>query len=242
MESYLWGLKSKGLKPSSLYRKMEALKSFYRFQLAEERMREDPTRLLKSPRLGERLPKVLGVAEAAALLRPVSDTYEGVRTLAAVEMLYATGMRASELLGLKPEYVNLEEGWARVFGKGSKERMVPIHARALAALRRYLLARRRRFEGKAVDAEIFLTRRGRRLSRVQLWKDLRGLGRKAGLGKGVHPHLLRHSFATHLLGGGADLRSLQEMLGHSDLSTTQIYTHLEKPALKAAHRRHHPRG
>lgn len=242
IEFYLYGLRDKGLSAASLSRKIRALRSFYRFQASEERVAEDPTRRLKSPRLPERLPQVLREGEAVAVVRVSgTDSFEGLRLRAAAELLYATGMRASELLGLKPEAVNLEEGWVRVRGKGSKERMVPMHERAKSALRRYLVARQRRFENKGADAEVFVSRQGRRLSRMQLWRDIRALGKRTGV-RGLHPHTLRHSFATHLLSGGADLRALQELLGHASLTTTQLYTHLEKGAAKAAHRKFHPRG
>jgi integrase/recombinase XerD len=242
IESYLWSLRGKGLSAASLARKLRALRSFYRFQAAEERISEDPTRRIRAPRLPERLPQVLRRSEAEAVVRAAeTDGFEGLRIRAEAELLYATGMRASELLGLKPEAVNLEEGWVRVRGKGNKERMIPMHERAKAALRRYLIARQRRFDGRPADQEVFVSRAGRKLSRMQLWRDIRALGRKAGA-KDLHPHTLRHSFATHLLAGGADLRALQEMLGHASLTTTQLYTHLEKGAAKAAHRKFHPRG
>ena len=157
-----------------------------------------------------------------------------------LELLYASGLRVSELVSLKTEAANLQDGWVRVVGKGNKERMVPVHARALAAVRAYLAERERRFKNPA--AEMFLGRTGRKLSRTQFWRRLRELGTRAGIKQKLHPHLLRHTFATHLLQGGADLRSVQEMLGHADLATTQIYTHLDASALKAAHAKHHPRG
>jgi integrase/recombinase XerD len=165
-----------------------------------------------------------------------------VRTKAMLELLYAAGLRVSELVGLRSEYLNLKDGWVRVLGKGSKERLVPIHDRARQALAGYLALRERRFSGRATSAEVFVGRTGRKLSRVQFWRDLRALGRKAGLKIELHPHLLRHSFATHLLTGGADLRAVQELLGHSSLATTQIYTHLAPAGLKAAHEKAHPRG
>ncbi|MBI3548767.1 MAG: tyrosine recombinase [Elusimicrobia bacterium] len=245
LSDYLWELKStKKLKPASLFRAMESLRAFYRFQVAEEKIEEDPTRHFKSPRLPRRLPKFLTQREAAALLKTaalgVSD-FESARLYAMVELLYAAGLRASEVLSLKPQDANLTEGWVRVLGKGSKERVVPIHPRATQALTRYLKLRERQFPGKAAP-EVFLSRGGRRLSRVQFWRDMKALGRRAGLDERLHPHLLRHSFASHLLQGGADLRSVQEMLGHADLATTQIYTHLDTAELKNSHARHHPRG
>lgn len=244
VEDFLWHLRSdRKLKPVSIFRKMEAIRAFYRFQAAEERIADDPTRKFKSPRLPARLPKFLTLDEIEGLLRvPDEGKFAIVRAKTMAELLYATGMRASELLTLKPEYVNLMEGWVRVFGKGSKERMIPVHKRASAQLARYMELRSRRFEGKSVSAEVFVNRTGKPLSRVQLWRDLKGLGQKAGLARPLHPHLLRHTFATHLLRGGADARSLQELLGHSSLSTTQIYTHLDKEGLKETHRKHHPRG
>lgn len=242
IESYLWGLRNKGLAPASLSRKLRALRSFYKFQAAEDRVPEDPTRRIKSPRLPERLPQVLRQPEAEAVVKAArTESFEELRIRAEVELLYATGMRASELLSLKPEAVNLEEGWVRVKGKGSKERMIPMHERAKSALKRYLIARQRRFQDRQPHPEVFVSGRGKQLSRMQLWRDIRTLGRRIGA-KDLHPHTLRHSFATHLLAGGADLRALQEMLGHASLTTTQLYTHLEKGAAKAAHRKFHPRG
>jgi len=248
LSDYLWELKNKrNLKPASVFRAMEALRSFYRFQLAEERIREDPTRHFRSPRLPERLPKCLRHEEVEALLRAASreaarGRFEALRLHAMIETLYATGMRVSEIISLKPQDANLSEGWIRVLGKGSKERLIPIHLRAKRALAGFLSLRQARFEGKAPAPEIFLNRKGKRLSRVQFWRDLRALGPKAGIEARLHPHLLRHSFASHLLQGGADLRSVQEMLGHANLAATQIYTHLETSRIKTAHQRHHPRG
>ena len=241
LEGYLWDLRAK-LSAASLSRKIRALRSFYKFQAAEERIQEDPTRRIRSPRLPSLLPQVLNRPEAAGVVRAAdSSGFEGLRVRAEVELLYATGMRASELLGLKPEAINFEERWVRVRGKGSKERMIPMHERAASVLRRYLLARQKRFERKTSAPEVFVSRTGKRLSRMQLWRDIRELGKKSGV-KDLHPHTLRHSFATHLLTGGADLRALQEMLGHASLTTTQLYTHLDKGAAKAAHRKFHPRG
>jgi integrase/recombinase XerD len=158
-----------------------------------------------------------------------------------LEVLYATGMRVSELLALKADALNLQDGWVRVFGKGSKERLIPLHDRAVSLLRQYLALLQAKFKDGA-SSELFLSRSGRKLSRAQFWRDLKALGRLAGVSQRLHPHLLRHTFATHLLEGGADLRSVQELLGHASLATTQIYTHLERSQLKSAHRRFHPRG
>jgi integrase/recombinase XerD len=244
LEDFLWHLKSeKSLKAVSIFRKMEALRAFYRFQASEERIAEDPTRGFRSPHLPERLPKFLTLDEMDRLLGvPAKSSFALLRAQTALELLYATGMRASELLTLRPEYVNLAEGWVRVLGKGSKERMIPIHDRAKRRLAAYLETRNLRFTDRACGHEVFVNRSGKALSRVQLWRDLRSLGRKAGLGRDLHPHLIRHTFATHLLKGGADARSLQELLGHSSLSTTQVYTHLDRSDLKDSHRKFHPRG
>jgi integrase/recombinase XerD len=241
LDDFLWDEKKRGLKPASLSRAIGALKSFFAYQAVEGRLPESPAEGLRGPRRGRRLPKKLTRAEAARLLAaPDGDGYEDVRERAMLELLYASGLRVSELLALRPESANLQEGWVRVLGKGSKERLVPVHARARAALKAYLLERERRFKSPA--PELFLGRTGTRLSRTQFWRILRALGKRAGLSAPVHPHLLRHTFATHLLEGGADLRAVQEMLGHADLSTTQIYTHLDASGLKSSHAKHHPRG
>jgi integrase/recombinase XerD len=241
LDDFLWDEKTRGLAPSSLFREVEALKSFFAYQAIEGRLPENPAENLKGPRTPKRLPKFLTKPDIARLLAaPGGISYEDVRDRAMLELLYAAGLRVSELLALKPESVNLQEGWVLVLGKGAKERMVPVHARAASAIKAYLALRERRFKSPA--PELFLGRAGRGLSRVQFWRVLRALGARAGLGAKVHPHLLRHTFATHLLEGGADLRSVQEMLGHADLSTTQIYTHLDAAALKSAHDKHHPRG
>jgi len=247
LSEYLWRLKSKqNLSPRSVFRAMEALRAFYRFQVAEERLQDDPTRHFRSPHLPKRLPRYLTPDQTEALLRSAlqgasAGGFEGTRLWAMLEMLYATGVRVSEALSLKPQDANLTDGWVRVLGKGSKERLVPIHERARSALAKYLRLREKRFQGKSAAPEAFLSRSGGKLSRPQFWRDLRALGRRAGI-EGLHPHILRHSFATHLLQRGADLRSVQEMLGHADLTTTQIYTHLEISGLKDAHQKHHPRG
>lgn len=241
IDEHLWQLKQRGLKPVSIYRKMEALRSFYAYQLAERRVTVNPTENFRRPRLPARLPKHLTKLEVESLLKvPLDGTFERLRTKVMFELLYACGLRVSELVGLKPEMINLQDGWVRVLGKGSKERLIPIHKRAATLLEKYLLLRGRRFPNGAPEA--FLGRSGGKISRVQFWRDLAALGKLAGLRRPLHPHLLRHTFATHLLQGGADLRAVQELLGHSSLSTTQIYTHLDPAGLKDAHDKFHPRG
>lgn len=243
LSDHLWRLKEKGLEPSSLFRKMEALKSFYAFQVAERRLPISPAEPFRSPKLPERLPKYLSSEQIGKLRRLpfIPGRFEQARARTMLEVLYATGMRVSELLSLKPEAANLNDGWVRVFGKGSKERLIPVHQEAIRILRRYLELRREKFKDRGAP-EIFLNRAGGKLSRVQFWRDLKALGKQAGIEEPLHPHLLRHTFATHLLQGGADLRAVQEMLGHSSLATTQIYTHLEKSGIKNSHRKFHPRA
>ncbi|MBI2385492.1 MAG: site-specific tyrosine recombinase XerD [Elusimicrobia bacterium] len=241
LDDFLWAQREKGLKPTSLFRKVESLKSYFGFEMLEGGLAESPAETLRTPRVPARLPKYLTKEEAARLLTaPNTEEYEDVRDRAMLELLYASGLRATELVSLKLESANLQDGWVRVLGKGNKERMVPVHARALAAIKVYIAERERRFKNPA--AELFLGRTGKKLSRIQFWRRLSELGKRAGIKQHLHPHLLRHTFATHLLQGGADLRSVQEMLGHADLATTQIYTHLDASALKAAHAKHHPRG
>ncbi len=241
LDDFLWSQREKGLKPASLFRKVESLKSYFGFEMLESNLPESPAETLRTPRIPARLPKFLTKEEASKLLAaPNTADYEDVRDRAMLELLYASGLRVSELVSMKTEAVNLQDGWARVLGKGNKERMVPVHPRALTAVRIYIAEREKRF--KNPSAELFLGRTGKKLSRIQFWRRLQELGKRAGIKQHLHPHLLRHTFATHLLQGGADLRSVQEMLGHADLATTQIYTHLDASALKAAHSKHHPRG
>ena len=241
LDDFLWAQRERGLKPASLFRKVESLKSYFAFETLEERLPASPAETLRTPRIPARLPKYLTKEEAVRLLAaPNTTDYADVRDRAMLELLYASGLRVSELVSLKPESANLQDGWVKILGKGNKERLVPVHARALAAVRGYLVERERRFKNPA--AELFLGRSGKKLSRIQFWRRLRALGVRVGIKARLHPHLLRHTFATHLLQGGADLRSVQEMLGHADLATTQIYTHLDASALKAAHAKHHPRG
>ena len=242
LSDHLWQLKAKGLEASSLFRKMEALKSFYAFQVAERKLEISPAEAFCSPKLPERLPKFLSQDQIEKLLKaPFSGRFEQARTRAMLELLYATGMRVSELLSLKLDAVNFNDGWVRVFGKGSKERLIPVHKEAIRILRRYLELRRDKFKDHCAP-EMFLNRAGAKISRVQFWRDLKALGKQAGITEPLYPHLLRHTFATHLLQGGADLRAVPEMLGHSSLATTQIYTHLEKSGIKNSHRKFHPRA
>ena len=230
------------LAPTSIFRKLEAIKCFYKFLLAEERISEDPTRFVKSSKRTLKIPQQLSKEEMDRLLSYPAKTFEDIRTVTMIDLLYAAGLRVSELIGLRLENVNLQEGWVLAFGKGSKQRFVPIHPEACARLRAYLAARENRFAGREVASELFLNNRGTKISRICVWQNIAALGRKANISTPLHPHLFRHTFASHLLQGGADLRSLQEMLGHSDLSTTQIYTHLDVRDLKDKHKKYHPHG
>ena len=230
------------LAPASAFRKMEAVKCFYKFLMIEEKIKDDPTRFVKSPKLAQKIPTQISREEMKRLLSLPAEKFDELRTVTIVELLYAAGLRVSELLGLRLENINTEEGWVLALGKGGKQRFVPIHPACVERLKTYLAARTAHFANKEVDSEVFLNNRGKKLSRVSVWKDLAALGRKANISQPLHPHLFRHTFASHLLQGGADLRSLQEMLGHANLTTTQIYTHLDVADLKNKHKKFHPRG
>lgn len=242
LENYLFELKNnKKLSPTSIFRKTEALRAFYRFLRLEGKTDKDPTWNFHSPHLPKKMPKFLTLAEMEKLLNfPSGHTLASIRVSAAIEVLYATGIRVSELVNLRLEAINFQQGWLRVFGKGSKERLVPISDRALDALRLYLEAASAKFGGKAVCADLFLNASGKKISRISMWKDIVKRGREAGVEIQPHPHLFRHTFATHLVKGGADLRSIQEMLGHASLNTTQIYSHIMKDDVKQAHNKYHP--
>jgi integrase/recombinase XerD len=241
VSEFLWFRRDGGLKSSSLYRLSEAVKQFHRFLRREGGLASDPTEKTATPRMGERLPHVLSVRDVTRLLsHPGDGSLRDVRFKTMLELLYAAGLRVSELVSLEVPQVDLDEGFVRVFGKGGKERLVPLNGRAVAAVRSYL--RLRREKGAAAAKVLFAGPRGKPLSRVAFWGKLKKWARAAGVFVPLSPHTFRHSFATHLLEGGADLRSVQEMLGHADISTTQIYTHVDRRHLREAHRKFHPRG
>ena len=242
VEAYLWSLKKdRGLGPASIFRKTEALRAFYRYLRLEGKAQKDPTANFRAPKLPRKVPRFLDRRDTEKLLGyPAGEAFAHIRAAAAIELLYASGMRVSELLGLRLESINFQQGWLRVFGKGAKERMVPVNAAALSRLKEYLEARQLKFGGRAVADELFLNRSGAKLSRQQMWKDIVAYGREAGVEIKPHPHLFRHTFASHLVQGGADLRSVQEMLGHASLNTTQIYAHVDKGDVKRAHDKYHP--
>jgi integrase/recombinase XerD len=250
LSGYVDELTRLGLAPTSVGRHLASLSTFFRYLIFEGRLGENVARLLSAPAVWDRLPTVLGPPAVERLLNaPDPSTRLGRRDRAALETLYATGCRASEVVGLRPGDLDLEAGLARCVGKGDKERIVPLGARARGALRAYLaddrpaLAARARGPGGPSSATtVFLTRNGRPMSRIGLWHLVKQASRAAGLTVNVSPHTLRHSFATHLLAGGADLRAVQEMLGHASIATTQIYTRVELSRLREVHARFHPRG
>ncbi len=236
------GTLQKDLSARSCARSLSALKMFFRFLVTEGRIESSPARLLGAPKLPRRLPGVLTRDEVDALLtQPDPSNQRGHRDKAMLELLYATGLRVSELVGLQMSNINLEAGYVRMVGKGSKERMVPMGTKALEVLKAYLSEARGKLLKNKSSSSLFLNSRGAALTRQGFWKIIKKHGKKAGIRKEITPHKLRHSFASHLLEGGADLRSVQVMLGHADISTTQIYTHITRERLKQIHEKYHPR-
>ena len=229
--------------PATVQRKIACLRSFYRYLRREQIIEQDPTAELRGPRLGARLPKVLSRDEVQALLRqPQGTSPVALRDRALLETMYACGLRASEAIALERSQVDLDAGIVRARGKGSKERIVPIGSEALRSLRAYLEKGRPRLVGLSEEPRVFVNVRGHGLSRQGLYKIIQRHARAAGLERKMSPHTLRHTFATHLLAGGCDLRSLQEMLGHADIGTTQIYTHLTPDRLREVYFEAHPRA
>ncbi|MGH7474664.1 MAG: site-specific tyrosine recombinase XerD [Longimicrobiales bacterium] len=244
LREFVYSLKDRGLQPTSIRRSISAIRGYYAFLLAEGAVVEDPTERIDTPKVWRRLPGVLSREEIGTLLEaPDPDDHLFWRDKAMLELGYASGVRVSELIGLTTRDLILDEGFARVFGKGSRERLVPVGRAALHALEVYLRELRPRLERDGSSrGRVFLNARGGPLSRMGVWKILQKHVRRAGIRKRVTPHTLRHSFATHLLEGGADLASVQEMLGHADISTTQIYTHVDREYLREVHRKYHPRA
>ncbi len=234
--------KDKGLSVNSVARRLAAIKMFYRFLVRERILKNDPTSLIDSPKLWKKIPQTLSLNEINTLLsQPDIRDKHGIRDKAILETLYATGMRVSEAVNLKVDNINLDIGFLRCIGKGNKERVIPFGKKAIGSLKRYLKVSRPYFLKKKESEFLFLNRSGNRISRQSLWKIIKKYARSARIKKSIRPHILRHSFATHLLERGADLRSVQEMLGHSNISTTQIYTHINKDRLKTIHKMYHPR-
>lgn len=243
LREFVYHLKDIGLSPASIRRGISAIRTWYRFLLAEGAVTKDPSERLETPRKWRVLPEVLTAAEVDRLIGAVTlDEPLAFRDRAMLELAYGAGLRVSEWTGIDVKDALLDELVVRVFGKGGKERLVPIGRQAAGAVAVYLRELRPRLEQGRGEGRLFLNARGRPLSRMGAWTILRKYVRRAGIEKPVTPHTLRHSFATHLLEGGADLRAVQEMLGHADISTTQIYTHVDREHLRQVHRQFHPRG
>jgi len=239
---HLLHLKDNGLSGNSISRALVAIKMFYKFLAQERFIKDDVAGILESPKLIRPLPNVLNMAEVKKLLEaPDVRSWIGIRDKAALELMYATGMRVSEVVELGTGTLNLDVGFIKCKGKGDKERMVPIGSEARNAISRYMEKVRPSLLKSRNDSHLFLTRLGKKVSRQSFWKMMKKYALSARIKKEITPHTLRHSFATHLLERGADLRVVQEMLGHSDIATTQIYTHIDKGRLKSIHKQFHPR-
>ncbi len=244
--AHITALRAKGLAPSSIERKVAAIKSFHRFCVREGLADEQPTARIPLPKVPERLPDAISIEDADRLLsQPFPEGPVGYRDRTLLEVLYGCGLRASEATGLDVESIDLDGGFIRVFGKGSKERLVPVSGAAERAVREYLAHGRPYLRAKKASVRqdpsaVFLSQRGQRMSRQAVFAIVKTYGGRAGLD--LHPHSLRHSFATHMLEGGADLRALQEMLGHADISTTQVYTHVDTAHLREEYLSTHPRA
>jgi len=243
LSEYLAQLRRRGLGARSAARHLSAVRGLYRFLLAAGEIRRDPTEHLESPRPPRRLPRTLSIEDAAALVEsPDLSAPEGLRDRAMLELLYASGLRASECLALRLEDLNIAAGYVTATGKGNRQRLVPVGAQALKWVERYATTSRPALVKRGDPGALFVNRYGRPLSRQALWMVIKRAGRRAGVRSAVSPHTLRHSFASHLLERGADLRSVQAMLGHADIATTQIYTHLPSSAVRAMYRKFHPRA
>ena len=242
LREYVYHLKDIGLSPASIRRNVSAVRTYFKFLLGEGHVVRDPSERLETPRKWRTLPEVLGVQEIEKLLTaPSLDEPLAFRDRAMLELAYGAGLRVSEWISLNVRDVMLQDHLVRVFGKGAKERLVPIGRRAIGAIAIYLRELRPKLERGEGKGILFLNARGQPMSRMGAWKILRKYVDQVGITKPVTPHTLRHSFATHLLEGGADLRAVQEMLGHVDISTTQIYTHVDREYLRTVHKQFHPR-
>ncbi len=243
IRNFLMDLKDKKLSVNSIARNLICIKSFFKYLINERIIKDDITAVLESPKLWKKLPDTLSIEEVdKIILKANFKNRQGIRDKAILEVLYGTGMRVSEAVNLKLRDINFEVGFLKCKGKGQKERIVPFGDKAKTAIKRYLKEARPKFILKKRDVpEIFLSRLGRPISRVSIWKMIKTYTRKANIKKNITPHTLRHSFATHMLEGGADLRVVQELLGHADISTTQVYTHINKDRLKSIHHKYHPR-
>jgi len=243
IRSFLLTLRRKNLNTKSIVRDLVAIRAFFRFLIQEGVLESNPVEELESPKVARTLPEILTLKEIEQILeQPDLQTPLGIRDRAMLETLYATGMRVSELTQLPTHQVNLEGGYVLVYGKGSKERIIPLGSEAMKWVTAYLKTARRTLSKGKESPFLFVNRSGKGMTRQRFWKSLKEYARRAGLRKRITPHLLRHSFASHLLERGADLRSVQMMLGHVDISTTQIYTHVAGERLKKIHKQYHPRG
>ena len=243
LRTYLDSLHSIGLSSRSIARRLATLRNFYRFLIAEGQLQHDPTEHLANPRQWQKIPKFLTREEIERLLQaPDASAPNGIRDRAMLQLLYATGLRVSELCTVKLSDLNLEMGVLRTMGKGSKQRLIPMGRSAVAAVQDYLQTSRPALLRGRTSEYLFISARGQRLTRQAFWKLLIAHGKKIGIFNRLTPHVIRHSFATHLLEGGADLRSVQTMLGHADISTTQIYTHVLRSRLRRVVEEHHPRA
>ncbi len=243
LRTWIFSLHKVGLAPSSIRRAQSAVRTFFRFLLAEGWLSVDPTERLESPKIRDRLPEFLTKEETQRLLdapNPQKSLYWRDRSI--LELLYASGVRVSELVGLLISGLDLDDSFITVFGKGGKERIVPVGVPALLTLKRYLSELRPKLDQAEGRGHVYLNARGRPLTRESVWKLVRDSGRRADINKNVSPHTLRHTFATHLLEGGADLAAVQELLGHVDISSTQIYTHVDREYLRQIHGKYHPRA
>ncbi len=244
LKEFIAWLNEKEISPRTQARTISGIKSFYKYLMVEGKVTTDPTSLLESPKIGRKLPDVLSIEEIDHLIDGVDlDKSEGQRNKAMLETLYSCGLRVSELVSLKITNLYFDQGFIRVEGKGNKERLVPVSGKAIEEVERYMSSYRKRLN-VAKDSEniLFLNRRGQKLSRVMVFTIIKGLAKKTGLQKSISPHTFRHSFATHLINGGADLRAVQEMLGHESILTTEIYTHLDREYLKSTIQQFHPRS
>jgi integrase/recombinase XerD len=243
LTNYMYVQKKAGLSATSICRSLAAVRMFHRFLVRENFSKEDPTDLVDTPKTWKRVPDVLSQAEIDAMIKATQGRdWQSVRDNAILELFYASGMRVSELVGLRVDSVNFDVGFVRCIGKGSKERLIPIGTKAKEALERYLKSARLKILKARQTDVMFVSRLGKGISRQSVWNLIKDYARKANIKKTIKPHTIRHTFATHLLEHGADLRSVQEMLGHSDISTTQIYTHVDKERLRSVHKQFHPRG
>ncbi|MDD4879646.1 MAG: site-specific tyrosine recombinase XerD [Candidatus Omnitrophica bacterium] len=242
IQDFMMGLKDNKLNASSIARNLVAIKVFHRYLTSQRLLKEDVTSVIETPKLWKTLPDVLDEKEVEAILEsPNTRLKQGLRDKAALELMYATGMRVSELVNLKLTDIHMDMGFVRCLGKGQKERIIPVGSKAKEAIQKYLEKARPKFLKKADPGALFLTRLGKPMSRQTFWMVIKHYVKDARIKKRVTPHTLRHSFATHLLQNGADLRIVQELLGHVNISTTQIYTHINKERLKQIHQKFHPR-